>query len=83
MILHVNHLQPGQAGRAGQVLATLLDLVERGRVDARLLPGLRVHLDWIQYRSNFREPVTTPITHKTTAATTPTPAGRRTASPRH
>ena len=59
MILHVNHLQPGQAGRAGEVVATLLDLVERGRVDPRLLPGLRVHLDWIQYKANFREPVAT------------------------
>ena len=58
MILHVNHLQPGQAGRAGEVVGALLALVEHGRVDLRLLPGLRVHLDWIQYRSNFREPVT-------------------------
>jgi hypothetical protein len=58
VILHVNHLQPGQAGRAGEVVAALLALVEQGRVDVRLLPGLRVHLDWIQYRSNFREPVT-------------------------
>ena len=58
MILHVNHFQPGQAGRAGEVVGALLALVEQGRVDIRLLPGLRVHLDWIQYRSNFREPVT-------------------------
>lgn len=57
VILHVNHLQPGQAGRAGEVVAALLALGEQGRVDARVLPGLRVHLDWIQYRSNFREPV--------------------------
>jgi hypothetical protein len=57
VILHVNHLQPGQAGRAGEVVSALLALVERGRVDVRLLPSLRVHLDWIQYRSNFREPV--------------------------
>jgi hypothetical protein len=58
MILHLNHTQPGQAGRTGEVVAALLGLVEQGRVDVRLLPGLRVHLDWIQYRSNFREPVT-------------------------
>src|SRR5205823_1521224 len=31
--------------------------VEEGRVDGRLLAALRVHLDWIQYRANFREPV--------------------------
>jgi hypothetical protein len=58
VILHVNHLQEGQAARAGEVVTALLTLVEQGRVDARFLPGLRVHLDWIQYRSNFREPVT-------------------------
>ena len=58
MILHVNHLQPGQAARAGEVTAALLGLVEQGRLDPGLLPELRVHLDWIQYRSNFREPVT-------------------------
>jgi hypothetical protein len=57
VILHVNHLQKGLAERASQVVGALLALVEAGRVDARLLPGLRVHLDWIQYRSNFREPV--------------------------
>jgi hypothetical protein len=58
MIIHVNHQQPGQAARAGEVVAALLALVERGRVDDRLLPALRVHLDWIQYRANFREPIT-------------------------
>ncbi|MCI0548526.1 MAG: hypothetical protein L0027_14740 [Candidatus Rokubacteria bacterium] len=58
MIVHVNHVQPGQAGRAGELLSALLALVEEGAVDVRLLPSLRVHLDWIQYRGNFREPVT-------------------------
>jgi hypothetical protein len=58
VIVHVNHLQPGQAARAGEVVSALLGLVEQGRVDVRALPGLRVHLDWIQYRSSFREPVT-------------------------
>jgi hypothetical protein len=38
-------------------MGALLELIEAGRVDARLLPALRVHLDWIQYRANFREPV--------------------------
>ncbi len=60
MILHVNHVAPGGrlAGPASDLLGALLALVEEGRVDARLLPALRVHLDWIQYRANFREPVT-------------------------
>ncbi|HEV8438670.1 MAG TPA: hypothetical protein VGT40_11290 [Methylomirabilota bacterium] len=63
MILHVNHTvgSPGSAAlseRASELVRTLLDLVGEGRVDPRLLPALRVHLDWVQYRANFREPVT-------------------------
>ena len=64
MILHLNHIGPGGPAspalgeRAGEVVRLLLALVEEGRVDARLLSGLHVHLDWIQYRANFREPVT-------------------------
>ena len=58
MIVHINHLQPRQATAAGGLVATLFGLLEEGRADPRLLPHLRVHLDWIQYRQNFREPVT-------------------------
>jgi hypothetical protein len=63
MILHLNHIGPGgpaspaHGERAGEVVRVLLALVEEGRVDPRLLSGLHVHLDWIQYRGNFREPV--------------------------
>jgi len=65
MILHVNHLGPPQAGSppalaetAGEVVRTLLALAGEQHLDPRLLSGLRVHLDWLQYRANFREPVT-------------------------
>lgn len=58
MIVHINHLQRGQATAAGGLVATLLGLLEEGRADPRLLPHLRVHLDWIQYRRNFREAMT-------------------------
>ena len=60
MILHVNHTVPGDrmASQASELLGALLSLVEEGRIDPRLLPTLRVHLDWIQYRANFREPIT-------------------------
>jgi hypothetical protein len=60
MILHVNHTAPGarMASLASELVGALLSLVEEGQIDARLLPTLRVHLDWIQYRANFREPVT-------------------------
>ena len=63
MIIHVNHIGPGGSGpaavheRAAEVVRTLLALVAAGHGDPRLLPSLRVHLDWIQYRANFREPV--------------------------
>jgi hypothetical protein len=65
VILHVNHTA-GPVGnlpavrpsaQASAVVRELLSLVEDGLVDSRLLPALRVHLDWIQYRANFREPV--------------------------
>jgi len=61
MILHVNDTSAssvGLAARARELVGTLLALVEEGRADPQLLPALRVHLDWIQYRANFREPVT-------------------------
>jgi hypothetical protein len=57
MILHVNHLERGLAHRGSQMVAALLALVEQGALDVRLLPDLRVHLDWIQYRANFRDAV--------------------------
>lgn len=58
MIIHVNHLQKGLAERASQTMQALLALTEEGRLESRLLPALRVHLDWVQYRANFREAVT-------------------------
>src|SRR5262245_9611511 len=60
MILHVNHTVPGDrmASQASELIGALLSLVAEGRIDTRLLPTLRVHLDWIQYRANFREPIT-------------------------
>jgi hypothetical protein len=63
MILHLNtlpetgRLQPGLGERARQVVGLLLDLLDEGDVDPRALSALRVHLDWIQYRANFRDPV--------------------------
>lgn len=37
--------------------ATLISLVEDSVLHPKLAASLRVHLDWIQYRQNFREPV--------------------------
>jgi hypothetical protein len=63
VILHVNHLGPeggapaGLGDAAGLVIQTLLGLLGEERPDPRVVSGLRVHLDWVQYRANFREPV--------------------------
>ena len=63
MILHVNHIPPGGpeqgilAERSADIVRTLLGLVADGVIEPRLVPSLRVHLDWIQYKANFREPV--------------------------
>ena len=42
---------------AGRVAASLATLLQQGQVDRRTLSTLRIHLDWIQYRANFRDPV--------------------------
>ncbi len=35
----------------------MMSMVEEGVLDPKLAPSLRVHLDWIQYKTNFRDPV--------------------------
>jgi hypothetical protein len=66
VIVHINHIAPSKKkdGRrspvsqlAGLVNGAMLSMVEDGVLDARLAPSLRVHLDWIQYKTNFRDPV--------------------------
>jgi hypothetical protein len=42
---------------AGLVTGSLMSLVEDGVLDAKMAPSLRIHLDWIQYKTNFRDPV--------------------------
>src|SRR5262245_8702719 len=57
MILHINHIQPGRANLAGDVVTKLLSVVEESHIDPSVLSHLDVHFDWIQYKTNFREPV--------------------------
>ncbi len=62
MILHFNHVSRGKGAKSLAELTSLISgsltkLAEEGAVDAKLLGALRVHLDWIHYRTNFREPV--------------------------
>lgn len=57
MILHVNYLPQARKAAAKEAIPILLSLLEEGRVDPGSVAHLRVHLDWIQYRHNFRETV--------------------------
>src|SRR4030095_4678411 len=59
VILHVNHTAShGRlAAPASELVGALLALLEDGSVGAARLRALRVHLDWIEYRANSREPV--------------------------
>ena len=58
MIIHLNYLPKAGETAAGDVLAALFTLIDQRRLDPDVLPHLRLHLDWIQYKANFREPVT-------------------------
>jgi hypothetical protein len=59
MILQINHLQRSIAAATAQdVIETLHALMEEGHLEQDQFAHLRVHLDWIQYRQNFRECVT-------------------------
>ena len=67
MIVHINHIAPSKKKVAGQrsaqselaglVTGQMMSMVEEGILDPKLAPSLRVHLDWIQYKTNFRDPV--------------------------
>jgi hypothetical protein len=58
MILHLNHIRrDAAAATTSEVVAALLSLLEEGDLEAPEFARLRIHLDWIQYRHNFREPV--------------------------
>jgi len=59
MIVQVNHLQNATAAAAARdVIENVYGLVSEGKLEAAQVARLRIHLDWIQYRHNFREPVT-------------------------
>jgi len=56
MILQLNHLQRKPAASSTQeVVDTLYRLLEEGQIEQEQFARLRVNLDWIQYRQNFRE----------------------------
>ena len=57
MILHLNHVQPKQTAIASSVVSTLLTIAGEGQVQPRILENLNIHLEWLQYKTNFREAV--------------------------
>jgi hypothetical protein len=58
MILHLNHVRRDAAAAVtSEAVAALVSLLEEGNLDPRQYARLHVHLDWVQYRHNFREPV--------------------------
>ena len=58
MILKLNHLKVKAAATTQRVIETVYALVEEGLMDQGQFARLQVELDWIQYKSNFREAVT-------------------------
>jgi hypothetical protein len=58
MILHLNHVRKESAAAAtNEVVEALLSLLEEGHLEPGQFARMRIELDWIQYRQNFREPV--------------------------
>ena len=59
MNLHLNYTRKDSApSSSGDVVATVLSLLEEGHISAAQFARLQIHLDWLQYKYNFREPVT-------------------------
>ena len=58
MILNLNHLHGESAGATAEdVVETVYKLVEEGQIAPGEFANLRIQLDWIQYKQNFREVV--------------------------
>src|SRR4030095_5840279 len=58
MIVHVTHIPAKQTAIASSVVSTLVTAAGEGQVQSRILDNLNVHLEWLQYKTNFREPIT-------------------------
>jgi hypothetical protein len=57
MILQLNHLQGKAAAATQDVIETLYSLLEEGHIEQNEFARLRIQLDWLQYKKNFREVV--------------------------
>ena len=57
MILQLNHLQGKAAAATEEVIETLHSLLAEEHIDQGEFARLRIQLDWLQYKKNFREVV--------------------------
>src|SRR5262249_5353205 len=57
MILHVKHIPAKQTPVAANVVSALVTAAGEGQVQPGILENLNVHLDWVQYKTNFREAI--------------------------
>jgi hypothetical protein len=57
MILQLNHLQGKAAPATQEVTEALYGLLADGHIDQNEFARLRIQLDWLQYKKNFREVV--------------------------
>lgn len=57
MILQLNHLQGKAAAATQEVTEALYALLAEGHIDQNEFAQLRIQLDWLQYKKNFREVV--------------------------
>lgn len=59
MILHLNHTRRDSAAAStSEIVSTFLTLLEEGHLSASEFARLQIYLDWLQYKQNFREPIT-------------------------
>ncbi len=57
MILQLNHLQGKAAAATQEVIETLYSLLSEGQIEPGEFARLRIQLDWLQYKKNFRDVV--------------------------
>ena len=59
MIFHLNHTRRDSAAAStSEIVNTFLTLLEEGHLSAAEFARLQIYMDWLQYKQNFREPVT-------------------------
>src|SRR5687768_2041523 len=62
VIIHQNYAPSSLKGTdtadlTSRVTGALTELIENGSIAADTAAALRIHLDWVQYKTSFRDPV--------------------------